>query len=257
MKNAILLLLLPLILPACHTAPKTGTAPASLYETTEDSLTLFDTARNRLIPVALYLPKTSNKIRHQKLVIFSHGYGANEPGANRAYTYLTEMLAAQGCFVASIQHELPTDSLLAMSGDFRVTRRPNWERGAQNIKFVLYRLKTLHPELDYRHLILSGHSNGGDMSMLFAQLYPDLVGKVISLDNKRMPFPRAARPRVYSLRADDDPADPGVLPTPYEQKKYGIKIIYLKGIKHGDMSSYGTAEQHRTIEAQVLAFLRD
>jgi pimeloyl-ACP methyl ester carboxylesterase len=33
-----------------------------------------------------------------------------------------------------------------------------------------------------------GHSNGGDISMFFAKLYPDQINKVVTLDNLRVPF---------------------------------------------------------------------
>jgi hypothetical protein len=41
------------------------------------------------------------------------------------------------------------------------------------------------------------------MVMLFAQEYPKLVEKIISLDNHRVPFPRQRRPPVLSLRSRD------------------------------------------------------
>lgn len=72
-----------------------------------------------------------------------------------------------------------------------------------------------------------------------------------------MPLPRASRPQVCTLRADDDPADPGVLPTPEEQKRFGASIIYLKGIKHVDMSGYGNAAQHAEINKYIEAFLKE
>jgi predicted peptidase len=227
------------------------------FETKLDSLNLFDSLRNRSIPVALYLPKTEKKFKKQKVVIFNHGYGGNEGGANKAYSYLTNFAASHGYFVASIQHELATDSLLAMTGNYKITRRPNWERGAENILFVINELKRIYPKLDYKHLILIGHSNGGDMTMLFAHKFPKLVDKVISLDNRRMDLPRIKKPKIYSLRSDDDPADEGVLPTIEEQIKYGINIIHLKNIKHGDMSDYGNENQHKEINKYILTFLND
>lgn len=114
-----------------------------------------------------------------------------------------------------------------------------------------------YPNVDFKHLTLIGHSNGGDMTMLFAQKYPDLADKVISLDSKRMPFPRAKKPIVYSLRADDDPADPGVLPSDEEAKKHHMTIVYLKGIKHGQMSDGANTEQRRILNDYILSFLRD
>lgn len=221
-----------------------------------DSVIWTDNSRNRKIPVAFYTPQTDKKIANQKIVIFSHGYGENKGGDNLLYSYLTEDLASQGYFVASIQHELPTDSFLAMTGNLHITRRPNWERGAKNILYVLDRLKEIKAELDYKHLILIGHSNGGDMTVLFSHQYPDLVDKIISLDNRRMPLPRTNRPKIYSLRSRDQSADEGVLPTEEERKKFGMTIIKLQDTKHNQMDNDADDRQRREINSYVRGFLR-
>lgn len=80
--------------------------------------------------------------------------------------------------------------------------------------------------------------------------------KVISLDNRRVAFPRVRSPRIYSLRSSDQPADPGVLPSLEELHDLGIWVVPLKDIKHGEMGDNGTEAQHREIEAYVLGFLR-
>lgn len=108
---------------------------------------------------------------------------------------------------------MPTDELLPLTGIPQIVRRSNWERGVENILFVITKLKITNPELDFKRLILVGHSNGGDMTVLFAHTYPNLVGKIISLDNRRVELPRTSHPKVYSLRSSDQPADEGVLLT--------------------------------------------
>jgi predicted esterase len=222
-----------------------------------DSLNIFDSSRNRLIPVAFYFPISDKVLPKQKVIIFNHGYGGNRGGANKAYSYLTEYLASQGYFVASIQHELPTDEPLAMTGKLQETRKPNWERGVQNILYVIKALKKSKPGLDYKQLALIGHSNGGDMIMLLAQEYPALVDKVISLDNRRMPLPRVKHPKIYSLRSSDQnqPADEGVLPTPDEQRKFGMKIITLSNLTHVEMSDDANEAQRKQINNYILDFL--
>lgn len=227
------------------------------FNTRQDSLNLFDSSKNRLIPVALYLPVSDKKIEKQKVVIFSHGYYANRGGSNKECSYLTSYLAANGYFVASIQHELASDDLIPQQGIPQVVRRPFWERGVKNILFVLEALKRNYPEMDYEHLILIGHSNGGDMSMLLGQQYPSLVDKIISLDNRRVAFPRTKQPKIFSLRSSDQTADEGVLPTLEEQQKYGISIIPLKNTTHSNMDNSGTEEQKKEINRYVLSFLRD
>lgn len=222
-----------------------------------DNVIWTDDSRDRRIPVAFYTPHSDKAIKNQKIVIFSHGYGENKGGDNLCYSYLTEYLASKGYFVASIQHELPTDSLLAMTGNLQITRKSNWERGAKNILYVLNRLKEIKPELDYKHLILIGHSNGGDMTVLFSHQYPDLVDKVVSLDNRRMPLPRTRRPRIYSLRSSDQPADEGVLPTTAEQQTFGMTIIKLQSTKHNQMDNDADNKQREEINSYVREFLRE
>lgn len=237
----------------------TGKSPLmnQAYAVKLDTLVLYDESRNREIPVAIYQPQTDKAIPAQQVVIFSHGYYANKAGGYTACSYLTSHLASMGYFVISIQHELPTDSLIPSAGIPQVVRRPFWERGVKNIQFVLNHFKQNNPELDYKHLTLIGHSNGGDMSMLFGQLHPNQVGKIISLDNRRVAFPRTTQPRIYSLRSSDQPADDGVIPTTTEQEKYQIKVIKLANIRHSDMDNSGSDEQKREIIQQVIKCLND
>ncbi|MFT3950251.1 MAG: hypothetical protein QM763_25015 [Agriterribacter sp.] len=217
-----------------------------------DTLALFDESRNRIIPVAFYKPKTDSP----KVVIFSHGYGQNKGGSYLYYAYLTEYLASKGYFVVSIQHELSTDSLIPQ-GIPQIVRRPFWERGAGNILYVINELKKSDPGLDFKHITLIGHSNGGDITALFPQKYPGLVNKIITLDNRRMPLPRATNPKVYSLRSSDQPADEGILPAEEEQKKYGMTIIRLPHTTHNDMDDRGTSKQHKEIQHYILTFLTE
>ena len=109
--------------------------------------------------------------------------------------------------------------------------------------------------MDFKHITLIGHSNGGDMTALFPQKYPDIVDKIITLDNRRMPLPRSNQPKVYSLRSSDQVADEGVLPTVEEQKKYSIKIIKLPNTIHNDMNDNANTIQREEIRKYVLGFL--
>lgn len=221
-----------------------------------DTLTYFDQSRNRKIPVAIYHSqniKNSNK----NPIIFSHGYGENKGDDYLfAYTYLTEFLASKGYFVISIQHELPTDELLAMSGKLQETRRPNWERGSQNIYFVLQEIKKQFPELKFNKLTLIGHSNGGDMTALFTQKYPEFVNKVILMDNRRMKIPRMSKPKIYSLRSNDYPADENVIPTNNEAKKYEIVIEYTD-INHSNMDNDANEKERKYLTEKILEYLKN
>lgn len=236
-------------------------SPADQYlphskEIIPENLDLYDTSRNRSIPVALYFPHSNEQSASKKVIIFSHGYGGNKGGDNLAYTYLTAYLAEKGYYVVSIQHELPNDDLLSMTGNLRETRAPNWERGTQNILFVINALKKTKSDLDFGHLTLIGHSNGGDMTVLFAHKYPELVKKVISLDNRRMPLPLTGKPRILTLRSSDQPADEEVLPSSADKIKYGIQVINLLHTKHNDMDESGSQHQHAEINRSIIRFLK-
>lgn len=250
-KNIFLLLLACLLLTGCLTNKKITNNHTPAFRL--DTLTLFDQSRNRKIPVAFYTPEMDSP----RLVIFSHGYGENQAGSYLHYTYLTEYLASKGYFVVSIQHELPADSLIPSTGVPQIVRRPFWDRGADNILFVINELRKIHTELDFKHITLIGHSNGGDITALFPQKYPNMVEKIITLDNRRMSLPVTMTPKVYSLRSSDQPADEGVLPTVEAQKKYGITIIKLPNTIHNDMDDRGTKRQKKEIRKYIMAFLKD
>jgi len=227
------------------------------YSFKVDTLNWFDSLRNRVIPVALYKQKTEKNITNREVIIFSHGYGENKGGNYLAYSYLTEKLASKGYFVVSIQHELTTDSLIPLTGLPQVVRRPFWERGAENILFVINELKRSRPKLNFKRLTLIAHSNGADMSALFAQQYPNLVNKIITLDNRRVALPRTKHPEVFSLRSSDRPADVGVIPSSEEQQLFGIKIIRLPHTIHNDMDDRASKAQRKEINDYILSFLKD
>lgn len=217
--------------------------------------TWHDSLRSRDIPVAVYRP--TGDLEGLPIVVFSHGYGANEPGSYVAYAYLNEAVAAAGYFVVSIQHELPTDEPLIFDGPARVLRMPNWERGAANIHFVLKELERLYPQLDHGHITVAGHSNGGDMSVLYSHQHPQHVQHVITLDHRRMPILRASQPRTSTLRSSDQPADAEVLPTAEEAARFGIRVVHLADTPHNDMDSDADPRQRAEIIEHVLAFLNE
>ncbi|UOQ70117.1 alpha/beta fold hydrolase [Hymenobacter cellulosilyticus] len=215
-----------------------------------ETLALYDSVRRRPVPVVLYQPTVA--VARPRLALLSHGYG----GQSTAYTFLARQLVAMGYVVASVQHELPGDEPIATTGNLRETRRPNWERGVQNLLFVCQMLQQRLPRLNTGQLLLLGHSNGGDMVMLFAHEHPQLVARVISLDNRRMPLPRTRRPRILSIRSSDQVADPGVLTTAAEQRTFGITIVALPATIHNDMWDGATEAQKQEINAIEAEFLR-
>ncbi len=259
MKNIYLLcaLLLLFFTPVTTHAQKKLTAHKIARILPRDTISVknlqwWDSSRKRLVPVAIYAPA---KVRNARVVLVSHSYGQNNMDCYHRYSYLCNYLARKGYYVVSIQHELPTDPLLPVAGCTMQTRMSNWERGAGNIHFVIARLKHDQPQLDYKSVTLIGHANGGDISMLYAQKCPKDITKVISLDSRRMPFPRAAYPKVYAIRSTEQSVDGGVIPTLAEQKKYGIRCVNAHCTQN-DMDNTATDNQRKEISGYILSFMQ-
>jgi predicted dienelactone hydrolase len=241
--------------PGAHqSSTQVGTDAWHRIEVKTDSFRLFDPVRQRVIPVLTYAPASGAARKNRlKLALLNHGYG----GHNDAYSFLARNLVAHGYFVASLQQDLPSDVPMPTTGDVYKTRYPYWERGVQSMRYVLQQLPRTHPELDTRHLLLVGHSNGGDMVMLFAKEYPEQAERLISLDNRRVPLPRARRPKVLSLRSSDQVADSGVLPTPAEQAQFGTQLVQLPATLHNDMWDGATPTQQQEMNAAISRFLEE
>jgi pimeloyl-ACP methyl ester carboxylesterase len=219
----------------------------------EKDIVLLDKSRNREIPVALYLPK---EIKNTPLVIVGHGYNFNTPGANKGYSFIANALAQKGYFVASIQHELPTDELMPTTGDIQVVRKPFWESGSENIMYVINDFRKRYPKLNFNKIILIGHSMGGDISTTFTKKHPELVYKLITLDQRRVAFPRTSKPQLYSLRSSDQVADEGVLPSKEEQQRFRITIQKLPNTIHNDMNDNANAIQRKEMLNWIFKFLK-
>jgi hypothetical protein len=176
---------------------------------------------------------------------------------NTEYSFLTNLFAARGHLVVSVQHDLATDDpMVTKIGEEYVGRRMQYNRGIFNIKFAIKELQKLYPNADYHHLTLIGHSNGGDISMYFAKLHPEMVKKVVTLDNLRVPFLTDGKIKILSFRSKDPvfQADPGVVPDDDVCAKAGITVVKTE-FQHNDLSDRGPDSVKASIEAKVRAFL--
>lgn len=233
---------------------------ASKWAIRHETLNLFDAARQRPVAVDLavrrdYEMKANAGDWKLPVAIISNGNTVK----NTEYSFLANALAARGYLVASIQQDLPTDPpLMTRIGLPYVGRQAVYERGEANILFVLGQLKRLQPNADYTHLTLVGHSNGGDISMYCAKQHPELVSRVITLDNLRVPFVLGDKLKILSFRSKDPnfKTDPGVLPTPEQAKAKGIDIVSTK-FQHTDMSDRGPDFVKEKIQATLDRFLSD
>jgi hypothetical protein len=231
---------------------------ASKWAIRHETLNLFDEARQRPIAVDLavrrdYEMKAEAGTRMLPVAIISNGNTVK----NTEYSFLANLLAARGYLVASIQQDLPSDPpLVTKMGQPYVGRLDVYKRGEANILFVLNRLSKIQPNADYDHLTLVGHSNGGDVAMFCAKQHPEMVSKVITLDNLRVPFVLDARMKILSFRSNDPNfrADPGVLPTPQEAKVDGIDIVKTP-FQHTEMSDRGPDAVKEKIQAALDKFL--
>jgi hypothetical protein len=175
------------------------------------------------------------------------------------YSFLANLLAARGYMVVSIQHDLDTDEPMVTKVDEEyVGRRMQYNRGIANIKFAIDELKKLQPNSDYHHLTMVGHSNGGDISMYFAKRYPELIKKVVTLDNLRVPFVTDGKFKILSFRSQDPvfKTDPGVIPDEATRAKAGITVVQT-GFQHTDMSDRGPDEVKAKIGGLLDKFLDD
>jgi len=224
------------------------------------TLNLYDMARQRPVSVDLavrrdYEVKANMGLWKLPIAIISNGNTVK----NTEYSFLADVLAARGYLVASIQQDLPTDPpLMTHAGMRYVGRQGIYMRCEANILFVLGELQKLQPHAEYDHLTLVGHSNGGDVSMYVANQHPELVSKVITLDNLRVPFVLSDKMKILSFRSKDPnfKTDPGVLPTPSQAKTDGIDIINT-GALHTELSDRGPNSVKEKIQATLDKFLRD
>jgi hypothetical protein len=232
-----------------------GYFAVSKWAIRHETLDLFDPARQRPVAVDLavrrdYEMKANAGYWNLPVALISNGNTVK----NTEYSFLANVLAARGYLVASIQQDLPSDPpLMTKVGLPFVGRRDVYEKGEANILFVVERLKELQPHADYDHLTLVGHSNGGDVAMFCAQHHPEMVSKVITLDNLRVPFVPSKNLKILSFRSKDPnfKTDPGVLP-PVEQD--GVYIVNTNA-QHTDMSDRGPNVVKESIQATLDRFL--
>ena len=252
MKRA--LIVLACIIAAVGAIYVAGSKWAIRHETLE----LFDAARQRPVSVDLAVrrdneARANEGVRKLPVAIISNGNTVK----NTEYSFLENVLAARGYLVASIQQDLPSDPpLVTKVGQPYVGRLEVYKRGEANILFVVGQLKKIQPNADYEHLTLVGHSNGGDVAMYSAKEHPELVSKVITLDNLRVPFVLNGKMKILSFRSDDPQfkTDPGVLPTPEQAKAEGIDIVKTP-FQHTWMSDRGPENAREQIQSTLNKFL--
>src|SRR3984957_11138095 len=250
---AVLLSLCALVTVAFFTASKR----AIRHET----ITFYDPARdNRPVAVDIAVRRDKEMQADAGMItlpvaILNHGNTVKFT----EYSFLVNVFAARGYLAVSTQHDLPTDApMVTKVGELYVGRLPQYQRDIANIKFAIEEMKKVQANADYDHLTMVGHSNGGDISMYFAKMYPDHIKKGVTLDNLRVPFMTDGRFKILSFRSKDPvfKPDPGVVPGDEDCEKAGITVVQT-GYQHTDMSDRGPEQVKLTIEGMLDKFLDD
>jgi hypothetical protein len=221
---------------------------------------LFDKVRHRAIPVAFYTAKhfQASCLRASPcpVAILSSGYGLRHTD----YGFLADTLVKLGYLVIAVHHELPSDPPLSVTGKLFETRSENWQRGADTLRFVRSQLKQSMTGFDFDHLLLIGHSNGGDISAWLAnEMLAEneaFIDTVITLDSRRVPLPKHATVKLLSIRGSDFPADKGILPTVDEQHVFGLYVTTIPNSRHNDMYDGGPVWLKAEIRRQLFNFLQ-
>jgi hypothetical protein len=234
---------------------------ASKWAIRHKTLTFFDSLRtDRPVEVEVAVRRdremeaTADMIT-LPVVILNHGNTVKFT----EYSFLANLLAMRGYMVVSIQHDLETDGpMITKAGEEYAGRRPHYDRGIANIWFVIDEMKKYQPNADYHYLTVVGHSNGGDISMYFAKRHPELIKKVVTLDNLRVPFVTDGKFRILSFRSKDPvfKADPGVVPDDEVCRKAGITVVKTP-YQHNELSDRGPDEAKASIQGMLDKFLED
>jgi hypothetical protein len=238
-----------------------GYFAASKWAIRHETLTFYDATRgNRPVAVDIAVRRDSEMEANAGMIklpvaILNHGNTVKFT----EYSFLANVFAARGYIAISIQHDLPTDPpMVTKVGELYVGRLPQYQRGIANIRFAIDQLKKVQPNADYDHLTMVGHSNGGDISVYFAKLYPGQISKVVTLDNLRVPFMTDGKFKILSFRSKDPvfKTDPGVIPDDDVCSKAGITVVRT-AFRHNDMRDTGSNEAKASIQGMLDKFLDD
>ena len=226
-----------------------------------ETITLYDASRgNRPVAVDVAVRRDKEMQANAGMItlpvaILNHGNTVKFT----EYSFLANAFAARGYIVISIHHDLPTDPpMVTKVGELYVGRQPQYLRGVANIRFAVAEMQKVEPNADYDHLTIVGHSAGADISMYFAKLHPELVKKVVTLDNLRVPFITDGRFKILSFRSKDPvfKTDPGVIPTQEICEKAGITVVRTD-FQHNDMRDTGPDNAKESIEGMLDKFIED
>src|SRR5256884_4524188 len=208
-----------------------------------ETITFHDPARdNRPVPVDIAVRWDKEMQANAGLIklpvaVLNHGNTVK----NTEYSFLSNVFAWRGYLAISPQHDLPTDPpMVTKVGELYVGRLPQIQRGVANIHFAIHEMKKIQPNADYERVTMVGHSTGGDITMHFAEQYPDEIKKLVTLDNLRVPFLTEGKFKILSFRSKDPQlkTDPDGIPSEEQRENAGITVVQTT-FQHNDMRDTG------------------
>ena len=239
-----------------------GYFTASKWAIRHETLTFYDPARdNRPVAVDIAVRRDKEMQANAGMItlpvaILNHGNTVKFT----EYSFLANVFAARGYIAISIQHDLPTDPpMVTKVGELYVGRQPQYLRGVANIKFAVEEMKKVQPNADYDHLTMVGHSAGADISMYFAKEHPDLVTKVVTLDNLRVPFVLNNKVKILVLPLQGSETSRPI-PASFLLKRSARSLaltVVQTGFQHNDMRDTGPDEAKASIQGMLDKFLDD
>jgi predicted dienelactone hydrolase len=153
-------------------SPAAAAAPASSASYSTRDFDWLDAARERRVPVRLYLPDAASADQPVPLVVFSHGIG----GSRQGYSYLGRFWASQGYASLHLQH-VGSDRNVWFGNPFEMVARL---QGAAQEAEAVARVRDLSfaidqvlrselaPRLDGQRIVAAGHSYGANTTLLAA-----------------------------------------------------------------------------------------
>ena len=150
-----------------------------------------DAARQRPVPVRLYLPATASAARPAPLVVFSHGIG----GSRRSYSYLGSHFAAEGFASLHLQHVGSDRSLwtagnpLALVGRLQdAAQEAEAIARVHDLRFALSQVLggELGARLDGQRVVAAGHSYGANTTLLASGAQVVRGGRPLDLRDPRI-----------------------------------------------------------------------
>lgn len=150
-----------------------------------------DDARQRSVPVRLYLPTAASASAPVPLVVFSHGIG----GSRYGYSYLGRTWASEGFASLHLQH-VGSDRKLWTNGSplelasrlHSAARESEAMARAADLKFALDQALQgeLGPYFDRDRIVAAGHSYGANTTLLAAGARVERQGHTLDLREPRI-----------------------------------------------------------------------